>query len=69
MKTHVLFQVLLSVCLFLSVANPSYGQTRYKTFCNGQTKYKLVDLDVKKTDYDVQGTLRISQSYDKKIKY
>jgi len=28
-----------------------------------------VDLDVKKTDYDVQGTLRISQSYDKKIKY
>ena len=59
MKTHVLFQVLLSVCLFLSVANSSYGQTRYK----------LVDLDVKKTDYDVQGTLRISQSYDKKIKY
>ena len=69
MKTHVLFQVLLSVCLFLSVANSSYGQTRYKTFCNGQTKYKLVDLDVKKTDYDVQGTLRIIQSYDKKIKY
>ena len=68
MKTHVLFQVLLSVCLFLSVANSSYGQTRYKTFCNGQTKYKLVDLDVKKTDYDVQGTLRISQSYDKKNK-
>ena len=66
MKTHVLFQVLLSVCLFLSVA--SYGQTRYKTFCNGQTKYKLEDLDVKKTNYDVQGTLRISQSYDKKNK-
>ena len=69
MKTHVLFQVLLSVCLFLSVANSSYGQTRYKTFCNGQTKYKLVDFIRKKTDYDVQGTLRISQSYDKKIKY
>ena len=47
--------------------NSPDGQTRYKTFCNGQTKYKLVDLDVKKTDYDVQGTLRISQSYDKKI--
>lgn len=56
MKTQVLFQVLLSVCLLIA------------TTCYGQTGYKLEDLKVKKTGYDLQGTLRISQSYDKQTK-
>lgn len=66
MKTKVLFQILLSICLFITTV--CYGQVRYKTFCNGQTKYKLEELKVKKTGYDLQGTLRISQSYDKQTK-
>ena len=56
MKTQVLFQALLSVCLLIA------------TTCYGQTGYKLRDLDVKKTGYDLQGTLRVSQSYDKQTK-
>ncbi|WP_302430639.1 hypothetical protein [uncultured Parabacteroides sp.] len=56
MKTQVLFQALLSVCLLIV------------TTCYGQTGYKLRDLDVKKTGYDLQGTLRVSQSYDKQTK-
>lgn len=56
MRTQVLFQVLLSVCLLIA------------TTCYGQTGYKLEDLKVKKTGYDLQGTLRISQSYDKQTK-
>ena len=56
MKTQVLFQVLLSVCLLIA------------TTCYGQTGYKLEDLKVKKTGYDLQGTLRVSQSYDKQTK-
>ena len=56
MKTQVLFQVLLSVCLLIA------------TTCYGQTGYKLEDLKVEKTGYDLQGTLRISQSYDKQTK-
>lgn len=56
MKTQVLFQVLLSVCLLIA------------TTCYGQTGYKLRDLDVKKAGYDLQGTLRVSQSYDKQTK-
>lgn len=63
MKTQVLFQILLSVCLSISTA--CYGQTKFKAVCYGQTKYELLDLDVKKSDYDLQGTLQISQSYDK----
>ena len=56
MRTQVLFQVLLSVCLLIA------------TTCYGQTGYKLEDLKVEKTGYDLQGTLRISQSYDKQTK-
>ena len=56
MKTQVLFQVLLSVCLLIA------------TTCYGQTGYKLEDLKVEKTGYDLQGTLRVSQSYDKQTK-
>ena len=56
MRTQVLFQTLLSVCLLIA------------TTCYGQTGYKLEDLKVKKTGYDLQGTLRISQSYDKQTK-
>ena len=56
MKTQVLFQALLSVCLLIV------------TTCYGQTGYKLEDLKVEKTGYDLQGTLRISQSYDKQTK-
>ena len=56
MKTQVLFQALLSVCLLIV------------TTCYGQTGYKLRDLEVKKTGYDLQGTLRVSQSYDKQTK-
>ena len=56
MKTQVLFQALLSVCLLIA------------TTCYGQTGYKLRDLEVKKTGYDLQGTLRVSQSYDKQTK-
>ncbi len=56
MRTQVLFQVLLSVCLLIV------------TTCYGQTGYKLEDLKVKKTGYDLQGTLRVSQSYDKQTK-
>ena len=53
MKTQVLFQVLLSVCLLIA------------TTCYGQTGYKLEDLKVEKTGYDLQGTLLSSESYDK----
>ena len=56
MKTQVLFQALLSVCLLIA------------TTCYGQTGYKLEDLEVEKTGYDLQGTLRVSQSYDKQTK-
>ena len=56
MKTQVLFQALLSVCLLIVT-------TYYR-----QTGYKLEDLKVKKTGYDLQGTLRVSQSYDKQTK-
>mgnify|MGYP005971283051 CR=1 FL=1 len=56
MKTQVLFQALLSVCLLIA------------TTCYGQTGYKLEDLKVEKTGYDLQGTLRVSQSYDKQTK-
>ena len=56
MKTQVLFQALLSVCLLIA------------TTCYGQTGYRLEDLKVKKTGYDLQGTLRVSQSYDKQTK-
>ena len=56
MRTQVLFQTLLSVCLLIA------------TTCYGQTGYKLEDLKVEKTGYDLQGTLRISQSYDKQTK-
>ena len=56
MKTQVLFQALLSVCLLIV------------TTCYGQTGYKLEDLKVEKTGYDLQGTLRVSQSYDKQTK-
>ena len=56
MRTQVLFQTLLSVCLLIA------------TTCYGQTGYKLEDLKVKKTGYDLQGTLRVSQSYDKQTK-
>ncbi len=56
MKTQVLFQALLFVCLLIT------------TTCYGQTGYKLEDLKVKKTGYDLQGTLRVSQSYDKQTK-
>ena len=56
MRTQVLFQVLLSVCLLIA------------TTCYGQTGYKLEDLKVEKTGYDLQGTLRVSQSYDKQTK-
>ena len=59
-------QILLSICLFITTV--CYGQVRYKTFCNGQTKYKLEELKVEKTGYDLQGSLRISQSYDKQTK-
>ena len=51
MKTQVLFQVLLSVCLLIA------------TTCYGQTGYKLEDLKVEKTGYDLQGTLLSSESY------
>ena len=56
MRTQVLFQTLLSVCLLIA------------TTCYGQTGYKLEDLKVEKTGYDLQGTLRVSQSYDKQTK-
>ena len=56
MKTQVLFQVLLSVCLLIA------------TTCYGQTGYKLEDLKVEKTGYDLQGTLLSSESYDKQTK-
>ena len=44
MRTQVLFQTLLSVCLLIA------------TTCYGQTGYKLEDLKVEKTGYDLQGT-------------
>ena len=56
MKTQVLFQALLSVCLLIV------------TTCYGQTGYKLEDLKVEKTGYDLQGTLLSSESYDKQTK-
>ena len=56
MKTQVLFQTLLSVCLLIA------------TTCYGQTGYKLEDLKVEKTGYDLQGTLLSSESYDKQTK-
>ena len=56
MKTQVLFQILLSVCLFVS------------TNCYGQSKYKLDDLRVEKNGYDLKGTLLVDQYYDKQTK-
>ena len=56
MKTRVLFQILLSVSLFVSTT--SYGQAR-----SG-----LKSLEVKKEGYDLQGTLQVEESYDKQTK-
>ncbi len=56
MKTRVLFQILLSVSLFVSTT--SYGQASM------ELKY----LKVKKEGYDLQGTLQVEESYDKQTK-
>ena len=56
MKTRVLFQILLSVSLFVSTA------------CYGQTKYELKDFEIKREGYDLQGTLQVDESYDKQTK-
>ena len=56
MKTRVLFQILLSVSLFVSTA------------CYGQTKYELKDFEIKRKEYDLQGTLQVDESYDKQTK-
>ncbi len=56
MKTRVLFQILLSVGLFVSTT--SYGQAGM------ELKY----LKVKKEGYDLQGTLQVEESYDKQTK-
>ena len=56
MKTRVLFQILLSVSLFVSTT--SYGQAGM------ELKY----LKVKKEGYDLQGTLQVEESYDKQTK-
>ena len=63
MKTHVLFQVLLSVCLFLSVANSSYGQTRYKTFCKGrQRRYALGHHFSAPRSQDIKHSVMVKQN-------
>ena len=56
MKTRVLFQILLSVGLFVSTT--SYGQAGM------ELKY----LKVKKEGYDLQGTLQVEESYDRQTK-
>ena len=56
MKIRVLFQILLSVSLFVSTT--SYGQAGM------ELKY----LKVKKEGYDLQGTLQVEESYDKQTK-
>ena len=56
MKLRVLFQILLSVSLFVSTT--SYGQASM------ELKY----LKVKKEGYDLQGTLQVEESYDKQTK-
>ena len=56
MKTRVLFQILLSVSLFVSTT--SYGQASM------ELKY----LKVKKEGYDLQGTLQVEESYDRQTK-
>ncbi len=56
MKLRVLFQILLSVSLFVSTT--SYGQAGM------ELKY----LKVKKEGYDLQGTLQVEESYDKQTK-
>ena len=56
MKTQVLFQILLSVSLFASTA------------CYGQTKYELKNFEIKRKEYDLQGTLQVDESYDKQTK-
>ena len=56
MKTRVLFQILLSVNLFASTA------------CYGQTKYELKNFEIKRKEYDLQGTLQVDESYDKQTK-
>ena len=56
MKLRVLFQILLSVSLFVSTT--SYGQASM------ELKY----LKVKKEGYDLQGTLQVDESYDKQTK-
>ncbi len=56
MKIRVLFQILLSVSLFVSTA------------CYGQTKYELKDFEIKREGYDLQGTLQVDESYDKQTK-
>ena len=56
MKLRVLFQILLSVSLFASTA------------CYGQTKYELKNFEIKRKEYDLQGTLQVDESYDKQTK-
>ncbi len=56
MKLRVLFQILLSVSLFVSTT--SYGQAGM------ELKY----LKVKKEGYDLQGTLQVEESYDRQTK-
>ena len=56
MKTRVLFQILLSVSLFASTA------------CYGQTKYELKNFEIKRKEYDLQGTLQVDESYDRQTK-
>ena len=56
MKTRVLFQILLFVSLFVSTA------------CYGQTKYELKNFEIKRKEYDLQGTLQVDESYDKQTK-
>ena len=56
MKTRVLFQVLLSVSLFVS------------TTCYGQAGSELKYLEIEKEGYDLQGTLQVEESYDKQTK-
>ena len=56
MKLRVLFQILLSVSLFVSTT--SYGQAG-----SG-----LKSLKIEKEGYDLQGTLQVEESYDKQTK-
>ncbi len=56
MKTRVLFQILLSVSLFVS------------TTCYGQAGSELKYLEIEKEGYDLQGTLQVDESYDKQTK-